>query len=511
VYLRIVRFLDRELRLVLTATIILVVAAGYGLYQFGGEFLPELRENHFVVHMRGMPGTSLAQSLAAGGIVTRIIRENPAIVSVAQQTGRAELGEDTQGVEYSELEVDLKRLGAVDVQTTKKFIDGETRDKFPGFSFETMPFLTERIKETISGSPAAVAIKVFGDDLTAITKAAQDIARKLRQVKGNVNVRLEAQEGAPELVVRIRPEDAARRGLRNLQILDAVHAAYQGAEIGQTFEANQIIDLVVILDPRVRNDPESVANLWLTAPAGRLQLKQVADVFLSDGRFFIAHEGGLRRQQVTCNVQNRDIDSFVGEAEQAVQEISQAPGVSVLFTGEHEAKRTAQRELLLWSVAAGAGILLFLWMAFGSVRNLVLVLLNLPFALVGGVAAVYLSGGILNVGSLVGFVTLFGITMRNGIMMVSHWEHLREVEGMAWGPDLVFRGARERLAPIVMTALVTGLGLLPIALGSGEAGREIEGPMALVILGGLVTSTALNLLVLPVLYRHFGNPSLVQG
>jgi Cu/Ag efflux pump CusA len=207
-------------------------------------------------------------------------------------------------------------------------------------------------------------------------------------------------------------------------------------------------------------------------------------------------------------VQNRDIDSFVGEAERAVQDISLAPGVSVLFTGEHEAKRTAQRELLLWSMAAGAGILLFLWMAFGSVRSLVLVMLNLPFALVGGVAAVYLSDGILNVGSLVGFVTLFGITMRNGIMMVSHWDHLQVVEGMAWGPELVFRGARERLAPILMTALVTGLGLMPIALGSGEAGREIEGPMALVILGGLVTSTTLNLLVLPVLYRRFGNSGL---
>src|SRR5205807_9317078 len=170
----------------------------------------------------------------------------------------------------------------------------------------------------------------------------------------------------------------------------------------------------------------------------------------------------------------------------------------------HEGKRTAQRELLLMSLAAGAGVLLLLWGVFGSARWLVLVLVNLPFALVGGVAAVYLSGGVLNVGSLIGFVTLFGITMRNGIMMVSHWQHLHEVEGMPWGQELVFRGARERLAPVLMTALVTGLGLLPIALGSGEAGREIVGAMAQVILGGLVTSTALNLLLLPTFTLRFG-------
>ena len=192
------------------------------------------------------------------------------------------------------------------------------------------------------------------------------------------------------------------------------------------------------------------------------------------------------------------------EARRRLEKVTLPGGVTSSFTGEHEAKQTAQRELLLLGSAALAGILLLLWMAFDSLRLLLLVLANLPFALVGGVAVVYLTGGVLNVGALVGFVTLFGITMRNGIMMVSHWQHLHEVEGVVRGPELVFRGARERLAPVLMTALVTALGLLPIALGSGEAGREVEGPMALVILGGLVTSTALNLFVLPLLYRRFG-------
>jgi Cu/Ag efflux pump CusA len=251
-----------------------------------------------------------------------------------------------------------------------------------------------------------------------------------------------------------------------------------------------------------------VAELELQTPRGiRIRLGDVADVFLSDGRYRIRHEGVTRQQQVTCNV-DREVDgeSFVAEAERRVKNLRLPEGTYYVFSGEHEASRTAQRDLLLLVLVVLVGIALLLWAVFRSVRLLLLVLVNLPFALVGGVAAVYVSGGVRNVGSLVGFVTLFGITMRNGIMMVSHWQHLHEVEGVPWGPELVFRGARERLAPVLMTALVTGLGLLPIALGSGEAGREIEGPMALVILGGLVTSTALNLLVLPVLYRRLGAP-----
>src|SRR5262249_31311250 len=229
------------------------------------------------------------------------------------------------------------------------------------------------------------------------------------------------------------------------------------------------------------------------------------DVFLSDGRFLVSHEGGMRRQQVSCNIGNNlDVESFVREAQRRVDKLQLPAGVSCQFTGEHQARRTAQYELLLWFVIVLIGILLLLGFVFRSPRHLLLLLVNLPFALVGGVAAVYLAGGVLDVGSLVGFVTLFGITTRNAIMMISHWRHLHEVDDMPWGPELVYRGARERLAPVLMTALVTGLGLLPIALGSGEAGREIEGPMAQVILGGLVTSTALNLLVLPVLFRRFG-------
>jgi CzcA family heavy metal efflux pump len=522
-YERLVRLLDREATLALAVTVALVFAAGWALNSFGGNFLPELREDHFVVHMRGIPGTSLAQSMASGKQLTEALHRLPSVRTVAQQAGRAELGEDTWGVDYSELEVDLKPLGTEEAEQVERAIQDVCQDQ-AGFSFEVLPFLTERIKETLSGSTASVAVKIYGTDLEALDQASQEIARLLEKVPGSADVRPESQTGAPELVIRIRPEDAARRGLRSQQILDAVHTAYQGAEVGQVYEGNRVIDLVVVLPPHARTDPAAVGDLWLSAPkvktarpeardigaataypppsSGRVQLKQVADIFLTEGRWLVAHEGGLRRQVVTCNVRGRDVESFVAEAERRLSRLHLPVGITYIFTGEHEAKQTAQRELLTYGLAAGAGILLLLWLAFGSVGRVLLILANLPFALVGGVAAVYLMGGILDVGALVGFVTLFGITLRNGLMMVSHWQHLHEAEGVPVGPELVYRGARERLAPVLMTALVTGLGLLPIALGSGAAGREIEGPMAVVILGGLVTSTAINLLVLPLLYRR---------
>lgn len=517
-YDRLLRGLDRQAPLLLTLTVLLLAAGGWALAGFGGAFLPELRENHFVIHMRGLPGTSLPESMAAGRLVTGLLREHPSVVGVAQQVGRAELGEDTWGVEYSELETDLCP-DETDPARVQRDIRQTLRD-VPGYSFEVMPFLTERIKETLSGTTGSVAVKVFGDDLAAVDAAAAEAARVLNDVPGHDNVLVEPQTGTPELVIRVRPEDAARFGLRHGPILEAVHAAFQGATVGEVYDRNRVLDVVVRLDEASRGDPGTVTGLWLPAPlpggelkdpvteggvtAGRVRLGQVADVFLSDGRFLVAHEGGVRRVAVTSNVRGRDVESFVAEVERRLAGVSWPAGAYYRLGGEHEGKRAAQRELLVLSLAAGAGVLLLLWSAFGSVRRLALLLVNLPFALVGGVAAVWVAGGVLDVGSLIGFVTLFGITLRNGIMMMSHWQHLREEEGLD-GEELVFRGARERLAPVLMTALVTGLGLLPIALGSGQAGREIEGPMALVILGGLVTSTALNLLVLPVLFRRFGH------
>ncbi len=522
------RRIDRELPLVSVACVILLAAAGWAIWQFGGESLPEMRESHFVLHMQGAPGTSLERSLAVGKVVASELRKNPAVLHVSQQAGRAELAEDPWGVEYSEIEVSIKDLDAEEFEAAEESIKATLRDRFPGFSFEIFSFLSERIMETISGTIAPVAVKVEGDDLAALDRAAEQVAAVLGGVPGSDNVRPEAQLGQPELVIRVRPEDAARHNLRSSEILDAVHAAYQGIEVAQAYDRNRVVNLVVVLDPRLRQDPAAVADLPISAvrpamggePWGqaagsgpqssaspafdRIPLKSVADVFLSDGRFMIRHEGGVRQRLVTCNVLGRDVESFVTEGERKVRALALPPGIICTFTGAHEVKQATERELLWYGSGAAVGILVLLGMAFGSPRRTALILVNLPFALVGGVAVVYMMGGVLDVGSLVGFVTLFGITTRNSIMMVSHWQHLRERDGLPWGLELVIQGARERLAPVLMTAIVTALGLLPIALAWGKPGSEIEGPMALVILGGLVTSTALNLLVLPVLYRRLG-------
>lgn len=258
--------------------------------------------------------------------------------------------------------------------------------------------------------------------------------------------------------------------------------------------------------PFARREPGDVASLLLENGDGsQVQLGALADVFLTNGRSMIAHDGASRLQTVTCNVRGRDLTSFVNQAERTVSQNVRFPaGFYPIFGGTAEARATAQREILLYSIIAIAGIVLLLFMVFGNLRNLSLALINLPFALVGGVLAAFLTGGYLTVGSLVGFITLFGITTRNSIMMISHFEHLVSKEGMVWGREAAFRGATERLIPILMTAIVTALGLLPLAIGSGAPGREIEGPMAIVILGGLVTSTALNLLLLPTLALRYG-------
>jgi Cu/Ag efflux pump CusA len=290
-------------------------------------------------------------------------------------------------------------------------------------------------------------------------------------------------------------------------VMEAVGTAYEGSPVAQTYEANRVVDVSVILDERVRQDAEAVGNLMLTNTEGlRVPLRQLADVFEDAGRTMILHDSARRRQAVTCDVRGRDLASFVEEVRRSIEsKVTFPAGSYAVVGGASAAREQARREILVHSLIAAAGILLLLSIMFRNMRNLLLVLANLPFALVGGVLAVFATGGLVTIGAMVGFVTLFGITMRNSMMMISHYEHLVSEEGMAWGVEAALRGASERLVPILMTAIVTALGLLPLAIGSGEPGREIEGPMAVVILGGLATSTVLNLLVLPSLALRYGS------
>jgi CzcA family heavy metal efflux pump len=527
VYLRKLKSLHRRTlekissrpKTIIAAALVLFIGALATLPFFGGEFLPDFREGHFVVGLTMAPGTSLPEMMRLGARISTELKKIPQIQSIEEQVGRAEGGEDTWGTHRGEMHIELKPTAGEDQEKVQAAIR-DTLKKFPGVETEVLTFLGDRIGETISGETAQVVVNIFGDDLDVLDEKANEVAAALNQVPGAADVQVSAPPGTPRVVVKLRPDRLTQFGFRPLEVLEAVRTAYQGDVVAQTYEGEKVFDVAVILEPAARQQPESIGDLLISNPQGaRLPLQQLASVFLTTGRYAILHDGARRRQTITCNPAGRDVASFVADAQIQISDQVKFPaGVYPEFSGAAQEQQQAQWELVLHSLAAAAGIILLLAIVFRKASHLLLVLANLPFALIGGVLAIFLVGyfgeegrGALSLGTMVGFVTLFGITMRNSIMMISHFEHLVNVEKLPWGIETALRGATERLIPILMTAIVTALGLLPLALGSGEAGREIEGPMAIVILGGLVTSTALNLLVLPTLALRYGKLGDTSG
>ena len=504
-YVRLLQRVETNAKTVLW-TVGIVTAIGLATLPFiGGGFLPELKEGHFIVHMSAVPGTSLNESLAMGRQVTQELLKLPFVRSVSQQVGRAELADDTWGTHYSEFQVDLNPLSGEEGEQAL-FQIRQVLAKIPGVNFAVKTFLTERMEETLSGHTASVVVNIFGTDLDALDAAGKDIARLLNTIPGAADVQVQSPSGTPQLVIRLKPTALALWGFDATTVLEGIRTAYQGTTVGQVYEGNQVFNTAVVLDPASRDNVTQVAALPMKSLRGsHIPLGQLTDIYQTSGRYVVLHEGGRRLQTITCNATGRDASTLVEEAQRRIKaEIKLPPGTYLAFTGTAASQAASRRDLLVDSLLAGLGIVLLLSIVMGNWRNLLLVLANLPFALVGGVLAVFGSGGMLSLGALVGFVTLFGITLRNSIMLISHYEHLIAFEGRTWGPESALRGASERLSPILMTALVTGLGLLPLAIGAGDPGREIEGPMAIVILGGLLTSTALNLLVLPTLALRFG-------
>jgi Cu/Ag efflux pump CusA len=423
---------------------------------------------------------------------------------VGQRVGRAEAADDIMGTHSSEIEVDLKALSGAGNERAREEIR-KVLNGFPGANFAVNTFLSERVDETLSGYGAPVVINVYGPDLDVLDTKAAEVATALDDVKGASGVQVQSPPGAPQLVVRLRRGELQRWGLTAVNAMEAVRTAYEGEFVGQVYDGNRVFAAAVILDPAIRRDPAAVGALPLRNLEGTyVPLARVADVYETAGRYSVLHDGGRRVQAVTCSVVGRSVASFVAEARTRIAKTVALPAGTYLdFAGSAAEQARSRRDLLVHAGIAGVGVIVLLSVVMGSARNLLLVLANLPFALVGGVLVVLVFGGDLSLGSLVGFVTVFGITLRNSIMLISHYEHLVDAEGRSWSLETALRGAEERLAPIAMTALVTGLGLLPLALGAGAPGREVEGPMAQVILGGLLTSTALNLLVLPTLALRF--------
>ena len=435
--------------------------------------------------------------------MTAALLKLPFIKSVAQHAGRAELSEDTWGPNYSEIEVDLKPMGGEQEEAAEGQIR-KTLTPFSGLSFSLNTFLTERIEETLSGYTAPVVVDIYGPDLDQLDRETQQVARVLNGIHGAMEVQMQSPPGTPEIAVALRTPALLHWGFDPVSVLQDVHTAFQGEQVGNIYEGNRVFAVSVILPPDIRNRVDSVSGLPVKNPEGvYIPLGQLASVYETSGRYVVLHDGARRVQTITLNVAGGNVATFVQDAQKEIAaKVTLAPGNYVQFGGTALAQ--SRHDLLVHSILAALGIVLLLSIVLMNWRNLVLVLVNIPFALVGGVLAVFAGGGELSLGATVGFVTLFGITLRNSIMLISHYEHLVGVEGREWGYETAIHGASERLAPILMTALVTALGLLPLAIGSGAAGQEIEGPLAIVILGGLITSTALNLLVLPTLALRFG-------
>jgi CzcA family heavy metal efflux pump len=474
--------------------------------QFEHKFLPELREGHFIIHTASVPGTALPESIRIGSLLTEQFLTIPGIESVSQWAGRAERGADTYGSHYSEYEVRLKPLTGAEQQRVLKQLRA-ILDTFPGINYEANTFLTERVDETISGYTADVVVNVYGNDLATMDEQAQAIADIMRSISGTQDVQLRSPPQTAQLQVVLKPELMTFRGIHPAQVMNALQTAYEGHVVGKNIQGNRIFNVTVILAPDLRSDGDTLLQLPLKSVEGqRVLLGDVAEVVHTEGRYNILHQGAQRIQTITANIDDEnDMDTFIQTLKQRVlNDLDWRQGSYPDFVGAAIEQAQARSALILHALLAGAGVLLLIYMALGSLRHVLLTLVNLPFALLGGVAAVAISNASLSVGSIVGFITLFGITVRNCIMLISHYRHLVEQEGLSWNASTALLGAQQRLPSILMTALVTALAMLPIAIDSDNPGREIMGPMAAIIIGGLVSSTVLNLLLLPTLLLKWG-------
>jgi CzcA family heavy metal efflux pump len=486
------------------ATLAVLLAATAAAVPFlGEEFLPDFQEYDFLMHWVEKPGTSLEAMVRITERASRELRSIPGVRNFGAHIGRAEVADEVVGPNFTELWISLDPR--VPYRPTVARIQ-EVVDGYPGLYRDLLTYLKERIKEVLTGGSAAIVVRLYGPSLDTLRDKAQEIARAIQGTPGVTHLQVEPQVLVPQIEVAIRPEAALRFGLTAGEIRRAAATLVQGAKVGEIYEDQKSFDVAVWGVPETRRDVESLGSLRIDTPSGAsVPLRDVAEIRIAATPNVIQHENGSRRIDISCNVAGRDLGSVARDLEARVQALPFDRGYHPEFLGEYAAREQARRRLLALAALSLAGIFLILHADFGSTRVAALVFATLPFALVGGVASAFLSGGVLSLGSLVGFVTVLGIAARNGIMLVSHYRHLEQVEGMAFGPELIERGAEERLAPILMTALATALALLPIVLGGNRPGYEIEHPLAVVILGGLVTSTVLNLFWVPALYyrlRH---------
>lgn len=497
------RFLQRP-RHCAAALVVLLLAAGTGAMSLDDEFLPQFRERDFLMHWIEKPGTSLDAMRRITIRASRELRAIPGVRSFGAHIGRAEAADEVVGPNFAEnwLSIDAEAPYDETVARIRSVAAG-----YPGLYRDVLTYLRERVKEVLAGAGASIVVRVYGSDLDQLRVEAERVREAIADVPGIVDLHVESQVLVPEVQVSLNAERAASLGLNAAAVRQAVALLIQGERVGQVHLGQRVIDVTIRGTDGVRSSVEALRGAQLETPLGaRVPLSDVADVAVAPAVNEVRHEGGSRRIDVTADAGRGDLGRVAREIERRVGAMAFARGYHPEVLGEYQALRETRTGLATVGVLCVAAMLLLLYVDFQSSRLTLLVAASLPFALVGGVAGAWLATGSLSLGSLVGFITVLGIASRNGLLLVSHYRHLERVEGVSFGPGLVLRGAQERLTPILMTATCAALALLPIVFSGDAPGHEIEAPMAAVILGGLVTSTALTLLLLPSLYLAYGFP-----
>jgi Cu/Ag efflux pump CusA len=493
-------------RAVIAGALALLVVSGFALTRAGTAFLPEFHEGSLTVQANTLPGTSLAKSDEIGKRVEQILLSQPEVVATARRTGRAEYDEHVQGVEAAEIDVGLR-----ETERPREELLAELRRQFsilPGTNVTIGQPISHRIDHMLSGTRANIAVKVFGDDLGTLRRLGERVRDAMAGVPGVADLSLEQQMDVPFVRFVLNRPAIARYGLRPADVTEAIETSFAGVTVGRIFDRGTSFDLTVKLDASNSADFDRVADLPVDTPGGAIvPVRMLAAVRREQGPNMVLRENVQRRIVISCNVAGRDLGSVVDDIRTAVaQSVPMPAGYRVEYGGQFESEQSASERLMGLGVLVIAALFMLLVLAFGRARDALVIMVNLPLALIGGVAGVFLSGGVLNVATMIGFITLFGIATRNGIMLVSHIQHLMAEEGVTDFREAVERGAQERLVPILMTATAAGLALIPLALRGGQSGSEIQTPMAIVILCGLVTSTFLNMVVVPTLYLRFGRP-----
>lgn len=500
------RTLDHTLRhpkeIIGASAVMLVIAIGL-FALMGREFLPPFNEGTFNINASLPPGTSLHESNRIGKVIEQQLLSVPEVVSTTRRTGRAELDEHAAGVNMSEIEVVTKESDRPHDEVTE-----EVRQKLaliPGVESEVGQPISHRIDHLLSGTRAQIAIKVFGSDLATLRTKASEIRDQMSQIPGIVDLLVEPQVGVPQVQISLKREQAAALGVKAEDLAETVDTAFNGHVASQVLEEQRTYDVLIRFDDASRSSLDAIGRTLIDTPSGaKVPIAQIAEVRVDQGPNTINRENVQRRIIIQANVADRDLGSVIADVRESIgKNVSLPQGYFIQYGGQFDAQEKASTQILIFTIVAIGGIFLLLYVALGNGRSAAVVMANLPLALIGGVVMVFLSGGTLSIASLVGFITLFGIATRNGIMLISHYQHLMEFENKTFRQSII-QGSMERLSPILMTALVTGIGLVPLALGAGEPGKEIQQPMAVVILGGIVTSTFLNMIVIPALYLKFG-------